>query len=674
MSNIFGEQESDFERAISQYRNNANSVAQGALGGYASVAQGKQSLAESGYTAESTIDLDAIQAQVTEEGTKFMKEMGLDFSTPGAIGGAGKILSFAGGKMTEYSKASRLPMAEYRGPNDMRPMGVGKKGMRSEVDPETGKPIDVYDPGRVRGTQDTNPGDAVPESEGGAPPTSAPDVTAQPVGDLPPVRTGTGGAPDVTAQPVGDPAPPDVTAQPVGDPVPAPAPTQAAAPDVDVPGPTTSADPNLIPKTGASDPAPQPGSFTEQYSEQMRRIRSGDVPETGEVRSAMDEGRVARTPGQIDEYNQSVQDYNTANNPLAQAEPAPDVPAPDVPAPAVPEPAVPAPAVPRGRQAEVPDDADFGDTPGWQMTEPSSQYTSSTEMTGNFGKDPVPQNFETTQVSQPGQMEAGPQTAEIGEGNFSGATRSLTGQTITRKVARPEGEDDASAAADAEPGTEGSYRIPTTEWEGPIPEPAIPASSLPAPAGNTPAASTPTPAQPASTPAAAADPAASSATTDISKTIAAETSSAADDASKLASDAANTSSEVSSEVSQVVPEVSEETSSIASTLADYGGSMLSGIGGFLGDVLPFLAPIMAGYGMYSGIKDMDKQYGSEGQDPYAKVRGELQAGQEKVGAMGAQISADQFASKVGGAAPAFGSLAAPTFSTAQQLGGATGHF
>tara|TARA_R110002020_G_scaffold5829_4_gene23872 strand:+ start:1847 stop:3847 length:2001 start_codon:yes stop_codon:yes gene_type:complete len=666
MANIFGEQESDFERAISQYRNNANSVAQGALGGYASVAQGKQSLAESGYTAESTIDLDAIQAQVTEEGTKFMKEMGLDFSTPGAIKGTGKILDWAGGKLTEYSKASRLPMAEYRGPNDMRPMGVGKKGMRSEVDPETGKPIDVYDPGRVRGTQDTNPGDAVPESEGGAPPTSAPDVTAEPVGDLPPVRTGTGGAPDVTAQPVGDPAPPAPTQAPDVD-VPAP------APDVDVPGPTASADPNLIPKTGATDPAPQSGTFNEQLSEQFRRIRGGDVPEGSEVANAMNEGRVARTPGQIDEYNQSVQDYNTANNPLAES--TPDVPAPDVPAPAAPEPAVPAPAAPRGRQAEVPDDADFGETPGWQMTEPSSQYTSSTEMTGNFGKDPVPQNFETTQVSQPGQMEAGPQTAEIGDiqGNFTGATRSLTGQTITRKVARPEGEDDASAAADYEPGTEGSYRLPTTEWEGPIPEPAIPASSLPAPAGNTPAA--PTPTQPASTPAGgAADPAASSASTDISKTIAQETSSAADDASKLASDAANTSSEVSSEVSQVVPEVSEETSTIASTLADYGGSMLSTVGGFLGDVLPFLAPIMAGYGMYSGIKDMDKQYGSEGDDPYAKVRGELQAGQEKVGAMGAQISADQFASKVGGAAPAFGSLAAPTFSTAQQLGGATGHF
>ncbi len=670
MANIFGEQESDFERAISQYRNNANSVAQGALGGYASVAQGKQSLAESGYTAESSIDLDAIQAQVTEEGTKFMKEMGLDFSTPGAIGGVGKVLSFTGGKLTEFSKASRLPMAEYRGPNDMRPMGVGKKGMRSEVDPDTGKPIDVYDPGRIRGTQDTNPGDAVPESEGGAPPTSAPDVTAQPVGDLPPVRTGTGGAPDVTAQPVADPAPtaapaaPDVTAQPV------------AAPEPVAPEPVAAdADPNLIPKAGASDPAPQSGTLQEQISEQFRRIRGGDVPEGSEVSKALDEGRVPRTPGQIEEYNQNVQDYNTKNNPLAEPEAEPDVPAPE---PAVPAPQAAAPRAPPSvaRQPEIPEGADSGEAPSWSMTEPASEYTSSTELTGNFGKDPVPQNYETVQVSQPGQIEAGPQTAELGDmqGNFTGATRSLTGQTITRRVARPEGEDPTGPAEDADPGSD--FRLPGSEWEGPIPEPAIPASQAPAPAAPQPAQPAPTPAQPASTPSAggAADPAASGASTDLSKTIASETSASADDAAKVAQSAANTSSEVTSEVSQLVPEVTEETSSIASTLAEYGGSFLSTAGGFLGDVLPFLAPIMAGYGMYSGIKDMDKQYGSEGQDPYAKVRGELQAGQEKVGAMGAQISADQFASKVGGAAPAFGSLAAPTFSTAQQLGGATGHF
>ncbi len=651
MSNIFGEQESDFERAISQYKNNANSVAQGALGGYASVAQGKQSLAESGYTASSTIDLDAIQASVNEEGVKFMKELGADFSTPGVLSGSSKVLGFLGRKATEWSKSSRLPMDEYRGPSDMRPMGVGKKGMRSEVDPDTGEPIDVYDSGRIRSTQDTNPGDAVPEAEGGAPSTSAPDVTAEPVGD--PAPTAAPAAPDVTAQPVGDPAPtaaPDVTAEPVA----------------------AEADPNLIPKAGPTDPAPQTGDFGDQLSEQFRRIRAGDVPEGSEVASAASEGRLARTPGQINEYNQNVQDYNTKNNPLAEAEP--DVP--DLPEPAVPAAQPPAPQAPASsaRQPEIPEGADSGDAPSWSMTEPSSEYTSSTELTGNFGKDPVPQNFETTQVTQPGQAETGPLTSEAGEGNFSGTTQSLTGQSVTRRVARPEGEDPTDPAADADAGSD--FRLPNTEWEGPIPEPAVPVSQAPAPAAPQPAQPAPTPAQPASTPSAggAADPAASDATTDLSKSIASETSNAANDASRVASDAAKTSSEVSSEVSQVVPEVTEETSSIASTLADYGGSFLSSAGGFLGDIMPFLAPIMAGYGLYTGLKDMNDKYGSEGDDPYAKVRTELQAGQEKVGAMGAQISADQFASKVGGAAPAFGSLAAPTFSTAQQLGGATGHF
>ena len=83
---------------------------------------------------------------------------------------------------------------------------------------------------------------------------------------------------------------------------------------------------------------------------------------------------------------------------------------------------------------------------------------------------------------------------------------------------------------------------------------------------------------------------------------------------------------------------------------------------------------LAGYTLYESLDDIDKGMGEEGNDPYAKVRADLAQGQSKVQSMTAQISADQFSSKVGGAAPAFGSLAAPTFSTAQQMSGATGHF
>tara|TARA_R110000787_G_scaffold158123_1_gene272039 strand:- start:528 stop:2489 length:1962 start_codon:yes stop_codon:yes gene_type:complete len=653
MDSIFGEQQNDFERAISQYSNNATSVAQGALGGYASVAAGRQSLAEAGETAKSAIDLGELQSQLGEQTTKFMKEMGLDFSTGPTLEGASKLLSYTGSKLTQYANKTSLPMAESKGPSDMSPIGVGKKGMRSEVDPETGKPIDPYEPGRIRSANDTNPGDVAPPPEGGGDVGGTggvggpPDVIGQPVGDLPPVRDG---APPADA--------PDVVAQPVG----------GSAPPADDPEPV-EVDPGSIPKAGPTDPAPQAGTMPEQMTEQFSRLRQGDMPTAGEQMNAINEGRVARTPNQIDEYNAKVQDYNTRNNPLSEEPPAPE---PDVPAgtptPAGqlgPEPDL-LPPRPQARQAEVPEDADFGDTPGWQMSESAENYQSSTQMTGPTDE---PDTFTTTQVTQPGDVvgpEFGSSETAFNDavGNFTGTTRSTTGTTITQKDAKPTDDDAPGGATDVQGGTEGGYTMPTTEWQGPIPPPA---RSAQGPTG-------PEPGQ--APPGQAPDPAGgpSSTVNDMQKTISQESATAGEDASRLSSQAGNISSEVSSEVKQIVPEVSEETSSIASSLADMGGSMLSGIGGFLGDLMPFIAPIMAGYGMYSGLKDMNKAYGDEGNDPYAAVRSTLAAGQDKVSNMGAQISADQFASKVGGAAPAFGSLAAPTFSTAQQLGGATGHF
>lgn len=130
---------------------------------------------------------------------------------------------------------------------------------------------------------------------------------------------------------------------------------------------------------------------------------------------------------------------------------------------------------------------------------------------------------------------------------------------------------------------------------------------------------------------------------------------------------------ITQETDEAVQATSDITESVAGTLLDAGGTVLKGIGGFLGDILPFVGPIMAGVGLYEGFHDLNKQYGDAGNDPYAKVRGQIQAGQQKINAMSNNISADQFASKVGGGTPAFGSLAAPTMSSAQQTTG-SGHF
>ena len=150
------------------------------------------------------------------------------------------------------------------------------------------------------------------------------------------------------------------------------------------------------------------------------------------------------------------------------------------------------------------------------------------------------------------------------------------------------------------------------------------------------------------------------------------TNAAATEASQAASAAATSAAD--SAASGLETATEEATASIGEKVASMAGGFLGSLGGALGDILPVVGIGLAGYTAYESIENMKNAYGSEGDDPYAKVRGDLAAGQAKISSMTSQISADQFSSKVGGAAPAFGSLAAPTFSTAQQMGGATGHF
>ena len=132
--------------------------------------------------------------------------------------------------------------------------------------------------------------------------------------------------------------------------------------------------------------------------------------------------------------------------------------------------------------------------------------------------------------------------------------------------------------------------------------------------------------------------------------------------------------DVSSLAEGVETETVDASASVAEDVANFVGGGLSMFGGFLGDLMPVVGVGLAGYSLYESLDDMNKAYGSEGDDPYAKVRADLSQGQGKIDAITANISADQFSSKVGGAAPSFGSLAAPTFSTAQESTGGGGHF
>ena len=128
------------------------------------------------------------------------------------------------------------------------------------------------------------------------------------------------------------------------------------------------------------------------------------------------------------------------------------------------------------------------------------------------------------------------------------------------------------------------------------------------------------------------------------------------------------------EASGLADSAAAEVSTLSSTLIEGAGTVLSGIGGAIGDILPVVGPILAGVGLFEGFHKLNKPFGDAGPDPYAGVRATLADGQSKLNMLGTQISADQFATKVGAGSPAFGSLAAPTFNTSQQMGGATDHF
>jgi hypothetical protein len=480
MADLFGQQENSFEQSINQYKNNANSVAQGALSGYSSVAEGRQSLQEAGTTAENQIDLGSIQAKMKEEGTKFMKEMGLDFSTPASLAGTSKIFKFAGAKWNEYGKSQYLPKAESMGPTQTGNMGQGTPGQ-----------------GNLYNTREYGEPGA-----GDAPAPGVPGANTPGTDDAPP----------------------------------------AAADYADVD--------DYQPPVAADEEPP---------------AEDGEPPE-----------------------------YEAPELPMSKAQPIEDLPQPRIEAPIKAKPVEDFPE---------PNVADFKGTFGDELPKPGGG--------GEAAGTDAPPAYEVP-------------TAQ--------AEEKLPGQRLE------EG---------AEPGGLPEY---TGGETGPTVQ-AQPTESLPEP-----------------------PPDRMNLTNDTEQTISRETATAGQDATRLAGQTQNMESSITGDVDQTIATTTEESSSIAANLAEAGGSFLSGVGGFIGDLMPVLAPIMAGYGMYSGLKDINKQYGAEGNDPYAAVRTQLAAGTAKVSSMGAAISADQFASKVGGAAPAFGSLAAPTFSTAQQMGGATGHF
>lgn len=152
---------------------------------------------------------------------------------------------------------------------------------------------------------------------------------------------------------------------------------------------------------------------------------------------------------------------------------------------------------------------------------------------------------------------------------------------------------------------------------------------------------------------------------DMSEQLARESSNAAD---QLASRTAG----LTSDTEAVSKGLFEKASSALGEIS--GSDVLGGLGSFLGVAGDFLGPILGGVGLFEAAKGIAESQNNAGQDPYAQVKKLIAQGQAKMAGLDSDISADQFAEKVAGTkAPAFGSLAAPVFST-QSLTGMSQHF
>lgn len=147
----------------------------------------------------------------------------------------------------------------------------------------------------------------------------------------------------------------------------------------------------------------------------------------------------------------------------------------------------------------------------------------------------------------------------------------------------------------------------------------------------------------------------------------------------LASESRNAASELGQQTASLTSDAEQASKGLfekaTSALGDITGSdVLGGLGSFLGIAGDFLGPIMGGVGLFEAAKGIAKSQADANNDPYASVEKLIAQGQAKMAGLDANISSDQFAEKIGGTrAPAFGSLAAPVFST-QSLTGMSQHF
>lgn len=125
--------------------------------------------------------------------------------------------------------------------------------------------------------------------------------------------------------------------------------------------------------------------------------------------------------------------------------------------------------------------------------------------------------------------------------------------------------------------------------------------------------------------------------------------------------AAGLGAQAEQEAGAAVEDLAPEITSAASGWGSLAGA--------LGDAIPLVGFGIGAWALGSGIADEVNSLKDSMTDPFGKVRGEIAAAQKKITGLETNVSADEFASKLGAGTPSFGSLAArPQIDTAQSSG------
>lgn len=613
MSGLYDARSNNFATALNDYTRGQNSIAQAQLEGMKSLAQGKEQMTD----VETETGAQSLESQIATTAqshmNKFMDEMGLDFS----VQGLGKpLLKYTANKIK--GKATRMRESGKK-PGSRGDDGTDGTEMESRGPaPPTGE-----EPSSIKETSfmDSDPKDVT----GQRPPASeAPEARGE-GGSAPEPRVEEPDAPEPTSG--GADAASDARAPLRGGEVPKDPATQASI-DAGEPIEVDAFSPSYAPVVRKADPVPEISDEPSEVPDQPGLAGPG---ESSAVEPASGIGLPDAPPSLSQGLSYVDESASTANpfSPFYRGD-APDAP---------------------GRLFQ-------GDGPSVLRGPPKSQ------------PDLPDIDYQFKAPIQPARpfTKKGIDAANSAEADSTDALNPMRQELMNRRLRGQQAEQDASGERGAGDGADEFSTENMPSGAGGRVNPAMDDQPRPI-APEQPPAPDQVPRGTIDADANQLQSTANEAIDSTSNTIAKAGGQMDDAISSARSAMENQISDISDQAGKMAGDLSEKAGSMLGEIT--GSDVLGGLGSFLGVAGDLLGPAMAIFGGIEAAKGIAEE--QDPSDPYAKVRALIAQGQNKMDSLEGAISSDQFAEKLGSQAPAFGSLAAPVFST-ESMAGMSGHF